>query len=260
MKNRILSLCIFFFVFSFNACKEAKTKSVYKAGDASKKSAAVNQDQEGAAKTKLYTIAPNGLSLRKENDVASEKLTSMPLGSEVILLEAAAEMPLEIEHIKGGMHKVKYEDLVGYSFSGFLSPVSLHKKGEPIDDYIGRLKKEFPNTRLESKANDPDFHEGTTDTFTLPTTNWHETFYLVAALYDMPKKIGFPNPMGAEQTVIEDPKKPKDVWDSFMTVTRETNQLQKIEYAYRSEGFGYRIEITQSKAGVFEVEYLAFVD
>lgn len=209
---------------------------------------------------KMYVLAPNGLSLRKENKLNSEKLIIMPLGSEVVLLEAAMGESLEVEHIKGGMHFVSYEGQTGYAFSGFLGGFPLRGKDQGTDMYISQLKEEFPNITYETKSNDPDFHEGATDTFTLPATSWHEAYYVVSAMYELPKTLGFPNPSGSALETFEDPSKLDSTWSSYLTATRENNILQKIEYAYRVEAFGFNVEITRKSEQLFLVEYLVFVD
>jgi len=208
-----------------------------------------------------YVMVPNGLSLRATNTLDSEKLAVMPFKSKVVLLEEASDKPIEVEHIKGGMHKIRYEGQTGFAFSGFLSQLPLPQEEEQsTEDYIATLKEQFPDVTFESKANDPEFHEGSTVTFTLPATNWHEAFYIVSAMYQSPKTLGFPKPSGPELETIEDPEKPQEVWDSFLTVTRENNSFKKIEYDYRAEGFGYGYDIVRESDKLFRVEYLGFVD
>lgn len=209
---------------------------------------------------KRYVIAPNGLSLRKEASLESEKLTTMPLGSEVVLLEEGGPEILEVEHIKGKMLKLGYDGLVGYAFSGYLSPIRLRSADESTEAYILNLKETFPDIHFESRPTDPDFHEGAIDTYTLPVTNWHEAFYLVAGIYELPKSLGFPNPKGPDKEILEEPNKPEEVWSSDMGITRTKNTLTKIVYSYRAEGFGYSVEITRPDNTDFRIEYLVFVD
>jgi len=262
MKKRGLLYFLVAISFVLNSCKEEAKNEI--AEDNAISSDSLTKDtsveEKRAAEQKYYVIAPSGLSLRKDNNLQSEKLLGMLLGSEVLLLEAAATNEIEVEHIKGGMHKISYNGQTGYAFSGYLSPIHLPKQNQATEDYLADLKEEFPEVRFKSKANDPDFHEGTTDTFTLPATSWHEAFYIVSAMYQLPKSLGFPNPSGPEQTVTEDTKKPKDAWDSFLTATRKNNSLEKIEYSYRAEGFGYTVTITRPTDTGFAVEYLGFVD
>ncbi|MFS4492907.1 SH3 domain-containing protein [Maribacter sp. 2308TA10-17] len=253
----ILSFLFFLLLVSLG-CGEKAEKPKAQESNGSKEIADVpNQDSEADS---LYVLTPSGLSLRKEDNLSSEKLATMPLGSPVILLDAPAATDMAIENIEGAMLEVQYEGQRGFAFSGYLSPIRLLKEGESVEDYIADLKKTYPDISYESKANDPDFHEGTTDTFVLPVSQWHEAYYIVSAMYGIPKSLGFPNPEGAAKTVTEDPKKPADVWDSFIATEREGNSLKKIEYSHRAEGFGYGVDMVRKSPNSFLVSYLGFVD
>ncbi len=208
----------------------------------------------------MFVIAPNGLSLRKENAINSERLLLMPLGREVRVLEEVTDDSLTIENIRGAMLKIEYQGNKGFSFSGYLSPFPLPNKGQSIAGYADKLKKLFPDVSFSSKPTDPDFHEGTIDTFRLPARSWSEAFFMAFAIYQLPKSFGFPDSKGVAQETIEEPTKPTEAWSSFMTITRTENNFKSIEYAYRAEGFGYRMLLTRPNENSFEIEYLSFID
>lgn len=253
----LLLLCI-----SLYSCKDKAAKTVSQETDNSKINAVNPETTSGEVfqTQKLYVIAPNGLSLRKENSLESEKLAGMPLGSEVLLLEGNNTADLEVEHIKGSMLKVGFDGQVGYAFSGYLSPIWLRSENEDTKAHLLKLKETFPSISFESKRTDPDFHEGNIDTFTLPASTWHEAFYVVAGIYDLPKSFGFPNPSGPDKEILEEPNKPEEIWSSDLEVERANNTLTKITYGYRAEGFGYSVEITRPNTADFRIEHLAFVD
>ena len=262
MNNTIASLICLFLFLGLGSCKDAShqstTQQIAQSRPFDTESALrTTQDSEPVYR---YVIAPNGLSLRATNSLDSKKLAGMPLGSRVTLLNESYETPLEIEYIKGGMQQVQYNEQIGYAFNGYLSPIPLAEKEQATEDYLADLKTRFPEVSYESRPNDPDFHEGTTDTYTIPATTWHEAYYLVAALYRSPKTLGFPNPAGPDLELFEDPEKPDDVWDSFLTATREKNALKKIGYDYRAAGFGYGYTIERESEKLFKVVYLGFVD
>ena len=258
MKTAILQFS-FLSVLLFGACKEVEPKTnelpLAQNTDTIHDKAAATQTN-----TMRYVLALNGLSLRKENTLGSEKLTIMPLGSAVALLEAASDTLLEVEHIKGGMHKIAYQGETGYAFSGFLGNFELPIKDEDVETYMARLKKKYPHLTYKSEDNDPDFHEGYTETFTLPANNWPEAYYATAATCHFPKRLGLPASNGPDQETMEDPEKPADAWSSYLTVTRKQNELQTIEYAYRTLGFGSLVTIERDNEKEFRVTYLRFVD
>ncbi len=257
MTNLKISLFAFLCVGLFS-CKD---KALPQKTETVKESTTTKTDIESSFEAeKQYVIAPNGLSLRKEASLDSEKLAIMPLGSEVLRLEKGSPETLEVEHIKGSMLKLGYDGQVGYAFSGYLSPIRLRLPDESTEEYILKLKETFPSITFESKSTDPDFHEGAIDTYTLPATSWNEVYYLVASIYELPKTLGFPNPVGPDKELLEEPNKPEEVWSSDMGITRTNNTLTKILYSYRMEGFGYSVEITRPDNADFRIEYLVFVD
>lgn len=255
--NKPLTVLILILSITLFACRNNPGKTVPQKEDTTKsnETESIVVDQR-----KLYIIAPAGLSLRKENSLDSEKLAGMPLGAEVLLLEKSKTHTLEVEHIKGGMHKIRYNGTTGYAFNGYLSPIYLPLKDESTEAYIIKLKNTFPNITYNSKPTEPDFHEGTVNTYTLPASTWHEAFYVVKGIYDLPKSLGFPNPSGPDKESLQDPNKPEHVWSSGLDIERANDTLKKITYAYRAEGFGYSVDIIKAPTTGFQVTHLGFVD
>ncbi|MGB3152838.1 MAG: SH3 domain-containing protein [Maribacter sp.] len=253
----LLVLCIGLFSCNHKAAKTGSQKT-----DNSKNTADSTKTDTSKIfqRQKLYVIAPNGLSLRKENSLESQKLIGMPLGSQVLLLEKSNTANLEIEHIKGNMLKVSFDGQVGYAFSGYVSPIWLRSENEDIEAYLTKLKETFPSVSFESKRTNPDFHEGIIDTITLPASSWSEAFYLISAIYELPKSLGFPNPTGSDKELLEEPNKPEETWFSELDVERANNTLTKITYNYRTEGFGDIISLTRLESNKFQVEHIGFVD
>jgi len=263
MKYSVVKVfCIVLFL-GLVSCKDketAKTATNTEQFEANEAAMESHENQQRGPVYK-YVMVPSGLSLRKSNTLDSEKLAGMPFRSRVEVLEERTETAIEVEHIKGGMHKIKYEDKVGYAFSGFLSQFPMpQEEEEGTDAYIAKLKENFSGVNYKSKSNDPDFHEGMTYTYTLPAASWSEAYYLAAAMFQFPTKLGFPGAKGADMETIEDPEKDQDTWDSFLTVEREKNKLKKINFSYRAEGYGYGIDIIRKSDELFQFEHLAFVD
>ncbi|MDX1463257.1 MAG: hypothetical protein R3359_09380, partial [Marinirhabdus sp.] len=91
------------------------------------------------------------------------------------------------------------------------------------------------------------------------TTKWHEAFYIAQQLYEIPKAFSFPNPMGKDEEIIANSKKPEQLWESDLHIERKENTLQLIKYSQRSEGFGSSVTI--SKAGdLMKIEYRTVAD
>ncbi|MBN2771324.1 MAG: SH3 domain-containing protein [Spirochaetes bacterium] len=68
----------------------------------------------------LYIDAESGLRLRKEPTLTAEKIDVIPYGTQVIDLAHSSEIE-EIDNIKSYWHLIKYRDLEGWGFGGYLS-------------------------------------------------------------------------------------------------------------------------------------------
>jgi len=79
----------------------------------------------------------------------------------------------------------------------------------------------------------------------LPTEKWHEAFYIAAELFDIPKSFAFPNPKGSNEETVSENNPKSGTWTSLLTVNRKNDVLEKINYAYSTEGFKYNVTITK---------------
>ena len=91
----------------------------------------------------LNVWATSGLNMRDKPDAKAVKLTTVPYGAKVIVQEnIGVKIPFEVEEFKGFIVKgywllVKYGDMEGFVFDGFLSRLPAPKnKKEDIEDYF----------------------------------------------------------------------------------------------------------------------------
>lgn len=193
----------------------------------------------------LYVTAFSGLSLRAYNNLNSERLAKMPYGTKVKVLTPEQNTTMNVSGIKGGMDEIEFNHKKGFAFNGYLSkffPPELNSKAK---GYAEELQIVFPEVTYTESVGGTVSKPSNTETLVLPTTEWHEAFFVAQRLFDFPKEFDFPNPKGKDEQIVKDSKPEKGVWTSELQVTRKDNALQKIAYVYSTQGFASSVHITQ---------------
>lgn len=207
----------------------------------------------------MYVTAASGLTLREHNNLNSEKLGVMPYGTKLKVITPELVETMNVGGIKGGMHQVEFNHKKGYAFNGYLSKFFPPEEDINAKIYAEDLKSEFPKVAFTETKGGTATKPTNTETLLLPTDKWHEAFYIAAELFDIPKSFAFPNPKGKEEEVVKEKDPKSGTWTSQLTVNRKDNTLQKINYSYRTEGFGYTVTISQ-KESMMQLERTEIVD
>ncbi len=201
--------------------------------------------EENSSETFLYVTASTGLSLREYANLKSEKLAVMPYGTKIKVIAAEENPTMTIAGIKGGMDQIEYNHKKGFAFNGYLSrffppEVDISAKG-----YAKDLKEVFPKVSFTETTGGTASEPTNTETLSLPTSQWHEAFYIAQRLFEFPSEFVFPNPKGKNSQIIKDSKPKKNVWVSELHISRKDDVLTKIEYLYKSKGFESKVTISQ---------------
>ena len=191
----------------------------------------------------LYVTAASGLSLREFNNLNSERLAKMPYGTKVKVITPEKNLTMNVGGIKGGMNEIEYNQKKGFAFNGYLSKFFPPESDSRAKGYAEELKVFFPGVVYSESVAGTASKPSNTETLMIPTTQWHEAFFVAQQLFDFPKEFAFPNPKGKDEQVIKDGKPKKNVWTSELHVNREENILQKIEYVYKTKGFESTVTI-----------------
>lgn len=198
----------------------------------------------------MFVTAVSGLTLREHPNLQSEKLEVMPLGTKVKIVTAEGKNTMNVGGIDGAMDEVEYNGKNGFAFNGFMSKFSPAGGNASAKNYVDELKKDFPNIEY-SEAVGGDVSKPTkTETLIIPTEKWHEAFFMAQQLFEIPKEFAFPNPKGSNNETQQDGNKKKNVILSELQISRNANQLQKIVYNYKIEGFGYNVVISKDSKGM----------
>lgn len=203
-----------------------------------------------AAPDAMYVTAVSGLTLREFPNLQSAKLAVMPLGTKVKIVTAEGKMTMNVGGIDGAMDEVEYNNKKGFAFNGFLSKFAPSGEIASAKNYAEELKKDFPKVNYSEATGGTASKPSKTETLVLPTDKWHEAFFTAQQLFEIPKAFAFPNPKGSNNETQQNGAKKKNDLTSELQISRDDNQLQKIVYNYRTEGFGYTVTITKKTDGM----------
>ena len=202
------------------------------------------------APTAMYVTAVSGLTLREFPNLQSAKLAVMPLGTQVKIVNAEGTTTMNVGGIDGAMDEVEYNNKKGFAFNGFMSKFFPPGEDASAKNYAEELKKDFPAVNYSEATGGTASRPTKTETLILPTDKWHEAFFTAQQLFDIPKEFAFPNPKGANNETQQNGNKKKTDFLSELHISRNNNQLQKIVYNYKTEGFGYNVTISKESDGM----------
>ncbi|RFN59264.1 SH3 domain-containing protein [Marixanthomonas ophiurae] len=245
MKKVAYSLLVFTVIISVLSCKnETKSNESSEISEETNELALAEKETETTPDF-LYVTASSGLTLREHNNLNSEKLGVMPYGTKIKVIAPEDEETMTIGGIRGAMHQIEYNQKTGYAFNGYLSRFFPPEEDIKAKIYADDLKGQFPGVSFTETSGGTASKPTNTETLVLPTDKWHEVFYIAAELFDIPKSFAYPNPKGSNEETVKEKDPKSGTWTSQLTVNRKNNNLEKINYDYRTEGYGYSVDILQ---------------
>jgi hypothetical protein len=191
----------------------------------------------------LYVTASSGLSLREFNNLNSDRLAKMPYGTKVKVIVTENKLTMNVEGIRGGMNEVEFNRKKGFAFNGYLSKFFPPERDIKVKGYAEELQTYFPKVGYTESVGGTASKPSNTETLALPTTLWHEAFFVAQQLFDFPKEFDYPNPKGRDKQIIQYSKTKDKGWKNQLEVSRRDNQLERIEYVYESQKFDSTITI-----------------
>lgn len=244
MKNTAFSILAFLgFIFLFSCKNEVKENQENQA-------VIMDTIPEQSAPEAMYITAVSGLTLREHPNLQSKKLVVMPLGTKVKIINAEVETTMNVGGIEGAMDEIEYNNQKGFAFNGFMSKFAPPGDNANAKQYAEQLKNEFPNVEYSESTGGTASKPTKTEILLLPTSKWHEAFFMAQQLFKIPKEFAFPNPNGSNNETQQNGNKKKNVFISELQISRNSNQLQKITYNYKTEGFGYIVTISKDAEGM----------
>ena len=227
----------------FTACKSESSES--KTDNSVNDIALAEMTIEESAPEYLYVTASSGLSLREFNNLNSERLAKMPYGTKVKVIVPEKKLTMNVGGIRGGMNEVEFNQKKGFAFNGYLSKFFPPETGIKVKGYAEELQVYFPKVGYSESVGGSASNPSNTETLVLPTTLWHEAFFVAKQLFDFPKEFDYPDPKGKDKQVIQYTKSKDNGWKNQLEVTRTDNEFEKIEYLYESQKFDSTITIVK---------------
>lgn len=197
----------------------------------------------------LYVNAMSGLTLRENPNLQSAKLAVMPLGTKVRVINAEEKTTMNVGGIDGAMDEIEYNNIKGFAFNGFMGKFFPPGENAIKKNYAEELKKDFPNVMYTEATGGTASRPTKTETLILPTDKWHEAFFMAQQLFNIPREFAFPNPNGSNHETQQNRNK-KGYSISELQISRNANQLQKIEYHQKTDGFGFLVTILKDPEGM----------
>lgn len=198
----------------------------------------------------MYVTAVSGLTLREHPNLQSAKLAVMPLGTKVKIINAEGKTTMNVGGIDGAMDEVEFNNIKGFAFNGFMSKFSPPGENAVAKNYAEELKNDFPNVEFSEATGGTASKPTKTETLNLPTNKWHVAFFMAQQLFNIPKSFAFPNPKGSNHETQQNGNKKKNDFISELQISRNANQLDKITYNYKTDGFRYVVNISKDTQGM----------
>lgn len=211
-----------------------------------------------------YVYAPNGLNMRKGPKLSDQKLTKIPYGAKVEILAPGSGTSLSVDGFTGGMAKIKYEDLTGYAFEGYLSQFSTPPQDMEgkVTLYVETLRAEGHLVYYEKVERDYDGYFQFEESIIIHKSNWEEAFLVAKQLFNIPPKLNFPPKISKSESVYVNPDKKEFAWSDELIVSREGSKVTHINYYYRGEGGGTSVTIAylEEDNGAIKITRLDIAD
>ena len=202
-------------------------------------------DQPNKPNGGYYVLAKSGLRLRAAADLDAQKKATIPFGAKVEIIEPALEQDMLVDNFPGGMAKVKYGDLTGFVFDGYLCKMPVRQKIEnDLNNYKEWVRGKGGYILFENCERDYDGYYQSEQIIIPYITDWAEVYLLAKTLFDLP--FDFPKASTKAEETFENPKKGEYVWEDSLTIERdETGKIKQITRYLRSEGGGITIMIEE---------------
>lgn len=207
----------------------------------------------------LYVTAYSGLSLREFNNLNSEKLAVMPRGTKLKIISFEKKLTMNVGGIKGGMNEVEYNQKKGFAFNGYLSKFFPPDEDSSAKGYVDELQAVFPQVSYSEKTGGTASRPSNSEIILLPTSRWHEAFFVAQQLYKIPREFEFPNPKGDDSQLLTIKNTKDTAVISELHISRLGDELQKIEYLYKNKKFENKVIITK-KGEMMEIEKIETVE
>ena len=233
MKTKIFTISFFLLAILFFGCDEVKPKQ---------ERSSIVDSVEGltfAETENYYVLAENGLRMREEPELSSEKVATIKYGSKVQVIPTDGHDIKPVNGLFGSMVKGIQGRDNGYVFDGYLSSIPVPTVGQREKDYVKSLQaKGYP-----AKYDEIDIDDGMEleEILTLPTRSLQEAFLIGQRLEFLDFDFDLPSSSSRELTyrsngetkVIPIRTDDYDLDMSFMLEDMESN------YWFREVGFQF---------------------
>lgn len=203
-----------------------------------------------------YVLAPGGLYLRAHNNLHSERLSLMPFGAKIKVIQKSLENTMTVSGIPGTMYGVQFNEQSGYAFSGYLGPYAPPLLNMNAAQYSAMLQADDPDSKSFSEG--PQYTRSVSqdltapsisETLHLPELSLSQAYLIAQRLFGIPEDLKCPGIKGPEHSIYPDKKPKKGIWKSELAVRRADGQILEMTYVYRSKNFMRRVHLAPRDRG-----------
>ncbi len=190
-----------------------------------------------------YVIANSGLSLRKGTNLRSEKLLTLPYGSQISYLYTPENTEMIIEGIQGAMIAVEYQGAKGFVFSGYTTQIAPPREDESFSAYAKRISTDTHKVVVTEQAHPKGSKYGMTKSIELPAKDWKTTLNIAQRLLDLPKTSVIDLSNSSKHIYVNPDKRTKTVKDEYEVKRGVNGSITTLTYTYQIRDYSRSVTI-----------------
>lgn len=260
MKNVIISSIVVVTLIS-TSCKNEETKNQQVKGEdiitsTSIKPLLAQVDNKTSFMPKVFYVTANsGLSLRSGSNLNSNKILTLPYGSEVTFISSPKDTDMVVSGVQGKMLKISYQGAQGYAFDGYLSSLAPPQIDENIETYAKRISSENNLIQVIKESNKAGHNYGMTTTVELPARSWNEMYKISQRLFNLPNSIHPDFNKKIKSTIIiNKDKRERTFRDELAIEVSDDGAVKSLVYSYKLKDYSRTVTLTRNPNSFKAVE------
>jgi len=196
-----------------------------------------------------YVIANSGLSLRKGTNLRSEKLLTLPYGSQLSYLYTPENTEMAIDGIQGAMIAVEYQGAKGFVFSGYTTQIAPPREDESFSAYAERISTDTHKIMVTKKPHPKGPKYGMTKSMKLPVKDWRTTLNIAQRLLDLPQTSNIDLSNTLKSIYVNPDKRTQTTKDEYEIKRDTKGSITVLTYTYQIRDYSRSVTMTKKDKG-----------
>jgi len=199
----------------------------------------------------LYNHSTKGLKLRVAPSIESDRLARMPYGAKMKTLEQKiSARAIRFANINSYWVRVKYRNIEGYAFGGYLSKFPTPKTNSLHDYEKVILQAGLTLNQVKHENLAKTSHSVKNHTLILKNANFKDGFLVARRIFEIPTRFAFPSSSNLKYDIVNDPLFRTKASDKSLEIHRN-RRGQVVEMTYFEQGSNWgrksTIKVTKDK-------------